>query len=249
MDAPSQRTDGAGVMAAMRNSFENPFAPPPAPTDPLNPLGLLTARELVALDRAPRMRMSPDRGINSGPHTFDFRGEAGRGREVALAGYLPGDTIRTDGADIHIGWNGTPAVELNRGYENGRAAGRIGPVLIPPGPGGVNVSANMDAARSHTPFWFRGQVQNRGPWDYKQNGRRYEAFGNFNYGATGRANGFPREILQQEAGRAQRRDTTTRPEFGSPGPILMPFFGTGAYGDDPVDQYWIAQGTRRGERR
>lgn len=26
---------------------------------------------------------------------------------------------------------------------------------------------------------------NKGPWDYKQQGKQYQEFGNFNYGATG----------------------------------------------------------------
>lgn len=36
--------------------------------------------------------------------------------------------------------------------------------------------------------WFYGQVQDYGPWDYKQAGP-YEDFGNFNYGAVGAAMG------------------------------------------------------------
>ena len=38
-------------------------------------------------------------------------------------------------------------------------------------------------------FWFRSQVQNKGPWDYKQYSRGFEDFGNYNYGYTGAAMG------------------------------------------------------------
>ena len=92
-------------------------------------------------------------------------------------------------------------------------------------------------------FQFRDQVKNKGPWDYKQQGRQYEEFGNFNYGATGKAAGFPGDTLLQQAGRAQVAAGTSRPEWGDPGGLL-PFTGSKSNGDDPVDQFWIQQGIR-----
>lgn len=90
------------------------------------------------------------------------------------------------------------------------------------------------------PKWFRDQVRNHGPWDYKQSG--FEAFGNFNYGATGAAFGFPTWFLLKQAGAAQVEAGTSRPEFGSPGVPWLPWTGTGTNGDDPADQEWILRG-------
>ncbi|WP_310793426.1 polymorphic toxin type 44 domain-containing protein [Enterobacter sp. R1(2018)] len=54
-----------------------------------------------------------------------------------------------------------------------------------------------------TYIWFYYQVRNHGPWDYKnQRGRKYAAFGNFNYGAVGAAAGIPDQILLRGAGAA-----------------------------------------------
>ena len=93
------------------------------------------------------------------------------------------------------------------------------------------------AARSVNPFWFYGQVRNRGPWDYKQRGREFEDFGNFNYGATATAFGFPLQVTKRMAGYAQIRAKNSRPEFGKP-------WGSAPYGDDPKDQAMIDAGIR-----
>jgi len=80
----------------------------------------------------------------------------------------------------------------------------------------------------------------------------YEPFGNFNYGAAGRniaGFGIPAGNLFQEAGRAQVRDGNINPKFGHPGVRFLPFTGSGAFGDDPVDQFWIEQGVRYGDAR
>ncbi|WP_397450423.1 polymorphic toxin type 44 domain-containing protein [Pseudomonas sp. NA-150] len=83
--------------------------------------------------------------------------------------------------------------------------------------------------------WFYTQVKNRGPWDYKQISREYEAFGNYNYGATGTAAGIPRMILLRAAGAAQSLAGTSREDLGE-------WWGSAPYGDDYQDQYWIEQG-------
>lgn len=56
---------------------------------------------------------------------------------------------------------------------------------------GASVDTNIEMARGRSAdnplgaaFWFRKQVPDRAPWDYKQQGREYQAFGNFNFGAT-----------------------------------------------------------------
>ena len=81
-------------------------------------------------------------------------------------------------------------------------------------------------------------VRTGGPWDYKH-GPGNEAFrdyGNFNYGATGRAAGFPEAVLLRAAGAYQYIGPTADPAFGNPS--APPF------GDSPQDQFWIQQGSQ-----
>ncbi|MGY2180835.1 polymorphic toxin type 44 domain-containing protein [Pseudomonas agarici] len=85
--------------------------------------------------------------------------------------------------------------------------------------------------------WFYTQVRNRGPWDYKKTSSEYEAFGNFNYGATGTAAGFSEGVLLRAAGFAQNRAGTSTEEFGT-------WWGQAPFGDDPADQRWIKEGIR-----
>lgn len=101
------------------------------------------------------------------------------------------------------------------------------------------------AARRWDPtnlFWFRDQVRNNGPWDYKQQGAGFQDFGNYNYGYTGSAMGVSSDFLQRQAGIAQQAAGTSRPEWGSPGPFGGLIGGTAPYGDDPRDQTLIIQG-------
>ena len=86
---------------------------------------------------------------------------------------------------------------------------------------------------------FRLSAANRdgqvGPWDYKQKGHEYEDFGNFNYGATGRATGLSRQMQQRGAGYAQWKSGNRDPRDGF-------FLGLPPYGDDPKDQAMIIKG-------
>jgi putative RNase toxin 44 of polymorphic toxin system len=107
----------------------------------------------------------------------------------------------------------------------------------------VSVDENARAAARHTPLWFLNQVPKGNAWDYKQRGRAYEPFGNFNYGAAGRAGRLPKGTLFWGAGVAQPLDGTSRPSYGSP------LNGRGSLGDDPVDQFWIGQGVRYHDER
>lgn len=126
------------------------------------------------------------------------------------------------------------------GAANARGAGKSWPPSAPPG---VDIEANINEAEGKwNPVWFYNQVRNKGPWDFKQLGRQYEDFGNFHYGATGTAFGFPESVLLNMAGRAQKAAGNSLPAYGEPGPIFWPFSGTGSYGDDPKDQYWIKKG-------
>jgi hypothetical protein len=86
-----------------------------------------------------------------------------------------------------------------------------------------------------TPLWWTTQVGPGGPWDYKTRHRRYIPFGNFNFGAAGRAAGFSSDALLRGAGWAQFWAGNWSPTFGVP-------WGDPPYGDDPADQEWIKKG-------
>ena len=107
-------------------------------------------------------------------------------------------------------------------------------------------NAAQAASRYWSPlniFWFRSQVQNKGPWDYKQYNRGYQDFGNYNYGRTGAAMGLATDFLLGQAGRAQQAAGTSKPEWGNPGFLgYGGLGGTGSYGDDPRDQEMIRRG-------
>lgn len=106
---------------------------------------------------------------------------------------------------------------------------------------GVDLLANLREAGTHahdqlSKFpWFYDLVRLKGPWDYKQMGKAFQAFGNFNYGATGTAARIDEETLLRAAGYAQMRAGNSKPEFGNP-------LGGPPYGDDPTDQFWIKAG-------
>ena len=185
-----------------------------------------------------------------GPLTYDLRqGEPARMKRADLSHLQAGDIVELPGASLRIDDRGAPIASLRPGYETGRTAARTGPVVTPPGPPDASVDANIAMATGKGPIWFRQIVPKGAPWDYKRLDPKWEAFGNFNYGATGREIGFPTAILDQEAGRAQLRDRTTQSEWGQPGPHLAPFLGAGSYGDDPVDQFWIEEGARYHDQR
>ena len=116
-------------------------------------------------------------------------------------------------------------------------------VAVPEAPPGVNIEDNIAEAQRHRnsgsrisdALWFYDRVRNKGPWDYKQLGSKYEDFGNFNYGACGKAVGIKREALKRAAGAAQRAAGTSKPEWGTP-------WGNPPYGDEPKDQEMIQGG-------
>ena len=96
------------------------------------------------------------------------------------------------------------------------------------------------------PATFYGKVKSGGDWDFIYGGHKeYEPYGNFIFGVAGRATGwFENGVLFQEAGRYQFNGPNSNPAWGTPGTRFFPFTGTGSYGDDPKDQFWIQQGIR-----
>ena len=84
----------------------------------------------------------------------------------------------------------------------------------------------------HKGMWFKDQVKSGGPWDCKSGGHpEMEHVGNFNYGATGKALDFTDELLKGLAGGYQVFN----------GPRDWSFWSS--WGDDPIDQFYINQGT------
>ena len=112
----------------------------------------------------------------------------------------------------------------------------------PEGPPGVlapemaaQVKQNGDLAAQHDPTdlpWFKSQVENKKPWDYKQYDPKFEDLGNYNYGYAGTRQGIPAPILRAGAGYAQIRAGTSKGHFV-----------TSAF-DDPKDQEQINRGIR-----
>src|SRR5258708_973539 len=134
------------------------------------------------------------------------------------------------------------------------------PCDVPDHPPTANINNNIALAKKSRwlifalprLLWFYDQVRNKGPWDYKQQGRTrqdatgvdavgtyvpspYQDFGNFNFGATGAAAGIELQVLQRGAGWAQTRAGTSDPSWGH-------WYGSPSYGDDPADQAMILAG-------
>jgi hypothetical protein len=115
---------------------------------------------------------------------------------------------------------------------------------IPPRPPGTDVDENIRETRRLSQLEPEGaladwinKVRRGGEWDYKRWGP-YNDFGNFNYGATGRALGFPREVLMRAAGAVQMFDAWWKGKPSGPGSPL----GDPPYGDFPPSQEMIERG-------
>ena len=113
----------------------------------------------------------------------------------------------------------------------------------PQGPAGANINNNINIAKDYS--WlnpgadlaFIQLVQNYGMWDYKRQGQgvQYEDFGNFNFGATAAAMGFPYYVAQNGAGIYQQLKGAA--DAGQGDPIM-----NWPYGDDPTDAKQIQAG-------
>jgi len=151
------------------------------------------------------------------------------------------------------------------------------PTAVPPG---VSVDANIEVARAkyfelskplgpigepgeraatatrlivESATWFRSMVDDGAAWDYKYadaDHAKYQAFGNFNYGATGAALGFTLGTLQRMAGWQQQYGNNGAKEYGSgstPETQIQAFAGVGGvypFGDEEIDSRWIAEGIK-----
>jgi RHS repeat-associated protein len=114
-------------------------------------------------------------------------------------------------------------------------------------PPGVSVNTNIIYTEDYIGYyglsWYL-YVKNNGVWDYKQLDKKYEEFGNFNYGATGTALGLPADVLLRGAGWASvKADPRRASIYGRPLNKNPP------YGDDAKDGYWIIQGINYAKTR
>lgn len=149
----------------------------------------------------------------------------------------------TGGGDVRVAANDRSGTAPSASLET-----RFLPEKLPPN---ADVDDNIQEAESvrallspgEAILWFYSKVHNGAAWDYKQSGREYADFGNFNYGATGAALGFSDATLLRMAGWAQTRSGNS----GSGTSLgllnsLLGFGGQAPFGDDPADQVWIKRG-------
>jgi len=107
------------------------------------------------------------------------------------------------------------------------------PIWFPPG---TSLASNAAAAAQMNAFQYVYAVTHQ--WNYIVQGSEYEAFGNFNAGFTGRANGWFGFLLEIGAGGYQEFFTNVHdPSWGD-------VYSGPPWGDDPVDQYMIDWGVR-----
>ncbi|MDD4964930.1 MAG: polymorphic toxin type 44 domain-containing protein [Gallionella sp.] len=124
---------------------------------------------------------------------------------------------------------------------------------VPPHPPSACIDRNIEIAKDYpvyvpysvfgsvkvaAHFWaFKDNVRNYAPWDYKRQDPKYEAFGNFNYGAVAEAMGMSAYIAENGAGIYQQWHG--KAEFGK-GTAFIEW----PYGDQPSDAENIADGRR-----
>ncbi len=202
-------TDAETGLSYMQQRYYDPMAGRFLSTDPV-------AANAGGFNRYWYANNNPYKYIDpDGREVFDCRGSASCPSQIKIADLKNGDVVKTDGAMIRVdNKTGDLRVTFKNPSSNGSSAAKTGPRIVPEGPPGANRNANIDNAKWMDPFNFRDTVQNKGPWDYKQLGSKYEPFGNFNYGSTARSVGFSEGILLQEAGRYQGVTRTSNPAWG-----------------------------------
>jgi len=142
-----------------------------------------------------------------------------------------------------------------------------GYIKAPSLPPGESYDANVRKTRDMmSPFTYMDTVKGGGDWDYKRRApgkpSPYEEGGNFNFGVTTKAWGFPEWYAKRGAGAYLIYRGTSEPEWGGPNkkelaeetnPLLHAYKKYKGvlqypYGDDPKDQYDIQQGFKYYDR-
>ena len=115
----------------------------------------------------------------------------------------------------------------------------LGPCDVPLHPAGVDVDSNIFEARIGGPLFQFVMVLPSMPWDYKRQGP-YDDFGNFNFGATGAALGYPDQVLLRGAGALKVLERSAKNQPAPPG-IGSPL-GDYPHGNEPEKQQMIQAG-------
>jgi RHS repeat-associated protein len=190
--------------------------------------------------------------------------------DPSLGRFLTRDVAK-DGRNWYVYCDGNPVKFADRG---GRIPALIALALDPEGaywsehqpkhPPGEGVFKNIkkldeafeSVAFSWTPNswengsiyqlnWWKLHVSTGGGWDYHSKlGSDYDAFGNFNYGATGRHIGLPKKLLLRFGGW-----TVTTKKEGFWAGLKIALLGEPPYGDSTEDQKWIARGAEYHDRK
>ena len=175
-----------------------------------------------------------------------------RDYDPSLGRYVQSDPIGLEGGPnqylyvfarviISTDYYGLEALAFGDNPGDGSNPQRVCPP-VPFSPMREDVDWNIEDAQDDSYLEWYKKVRNSGQWDYKQRNPAYEGFGNFNYGATGRAVGIPGAILRRGAGWAQQRAGSSDPTFGN-------WWEDFPYGDDPKDQSLIDQGIQYFDNR
>ena len=137
-------------------------------------------------------------------------------------------------------------------YQEQRAPARD--IQVPVAPPGADIDWNILRARaSQSIVWFLERVAPEGEMDYKViDNKKYENFGNFNYGAVATAFGFSQEAALRGAGLVQtavdawrKRNNSDYIHAAAYGlKHAADFLGDPPYGDQEKDQEMIKQGIR-----
>lgn len=140
------------------------------------------------------------------------------------------------------------------GNASGQEPSHRYPIKIPQAPPGVDIDWNIRRALVSVSYiWFIEHLAPDGEMDYKTiNRKRYEDFGNFNYGAVSLAFGLSEEAALRAAGLVQTITDTSRKifdmKFGNAADHVrshaLDFLGQPPYGDSKRDQEMIKNGFR-----
>tara|TARA_R110001583_G_scaffold195251_1_gene370892 strand:+ start:35 stop:1174 length:1140 start_codon:yes stop_codon:yes gene_type:complete len=187
------------------------------------------------------------------PHVVTLTTKMEHGETLLMANVFLADDVDLPTENLSISRTETLQLKafapLTASQKSTCNSSNTSPDIIPPS---ANLNANirrMGEIKSHAesagvPFYvssaflinfFYNSVRNGSVMDYKQLGPQYAEFGNYNYGAIGRALGIPSQVLKRGAGWAQIQAGTSDDSYGH-------YLGFAPYGDDPADQVQIGAG-------
>lgn len=168
----------------------------------------------------------------------DYSPDLGRFLQADPLGYIDGMNLYQYCGNNPVNWIDPWGLD-KQGGENGPEYTMPNGEKIPMPPG-VDIDKNMREATQMTPWEFKNAVKPGGKWDFKRDGNpQYDRFGNFHYGAVGKAAGFSEIMLLNEGGRVN----TAADGAGISGTWWKGYSdGVIPYGDQWQDHWDINQG-------